>query len=87
MYDAVLLFVRYCNSVNIAVFCNIYDKGKRCLYISEILCKTVCDGRIMTRTPGNIVSGRTKGIIYIYITFIHLADAFIQSDLQLRNIY
>ncbi len=41
----------------------------------------------MTRTPGNIVSGRTKGIIYIYITFIHLADAFIQSDLQLRNIY
>ncbi len=34
---------------------------------------------------GRLVKEGVHRLIYIYITFIHLADAFIQSDLQLSN--
>ncbi len=32
------------------------------------------------------VKGQISALHYIYITFSHLADAFIQSDLQMRTL-
>ncbi len=40
---------------------------------------------VMIEAVGRAVSIETETINYIYITFSHLADAFIQSDLQLGS--
>ncbi len=53
---------------------------------SEICCSISCFSFFSGSSNSNTLHFGTNLYIYIYILFSHLADAFIQSDLQMRTL-